>query len=190
MCRRTTPNTKNAGRWRLEQLKPASNSRKYNPELFRRPTYQYVSHCCRATSYRTRQVRWLPVREQIKKQPARHQGLVAICSPHFIYRTLPAPLTQMCPPSARTFPSFRAASRYCLGVLAVPQTEIRWRRACHAERLGPPPGNILCYHFSVISRPRAGLDTVIVVFFGLATNTLNVRNNNSNNHRREVTAFY
>ena len=41
---------------------------------------------------------------------------------------------------------------------------------------------ILCVHdfvlFSLLSRPRAGLATVLSSFFGLATNTLNVRNNN------------
>ena len=37
--------------------------------------------------------------------------------------------------------------------------------------------------FSLFSRPRAGLATgpCKVVFFGLATNALNVRNNNNNN---------
>ena len=36
--------------------------------------------------------------------------------------------------------------------------------------------------FSLFSRPRAGLATVQSSFFGLATNTLNVRNNNNNNN--------
>ena len=38
-----------------------------------------------------------------------------------------------------------------------------------------------CVLFSLFSRPRAGLATVQRSFFALATNTLNVRNNNNNN---------
>ena len=41
------------------------------------------------------------------------------------------------------------------------------------------------FFVSLFSRPRAGLATCKVVFFGLATNALNVRNNN-NNLRRKV----
>ena len=36
--------------------------------------------------------------------------------------------------------------------------------------------------FSLFSRPRAGFSTVKSIFWGLATNTLNVRNNNNNNY--------
>ena len=36
--------------------------------------------------------------------------------------------------------------------------------------------------FSLFSRPRAGLATVLSSFFGLATNALIVRNNNNNNN--------
>ena len=36
--------------------------------------------------------------------------------------------------------------------------------------------------FSRFSRPRAGLATVLSSFFGLATNTLNVRTKNNKNH--------
>ena len=47
-------------------------------------------------------------------------------------------------------------------------------------------GGVCCQTFyfvllSLFSRPRAGLATVYSSFFGLATITLNVRNNNNNN---------
>ena len=37
------------------------------------------------------------------------------------------------------------------------------------------------FFFSLFSRPQAGVTPCKVVFFGLATNALNVRNNNNNN---------
>ena len=46
---------------------------------------------------------------------------------------------------------------------------------------GALPDFFFYYFFSLFSRPRAGLPTVYKWFFGFATNTLNVRNNNNNN---------